>query len=72
MLINLPHQSVPCIRGMRVQLVHDVILHECESIFVLTEHARALVRHDMLKANHENVGQVLRALHFWQKPCAEV
>lgn len=43
MLVKLPDQSVPSVRRMCVQLIHDVILHERDSVFVFAEHAGTLV-----------------------------
>ena len=70
MLVKLPDQSVPSVRRMSVQLIHDVILHERDSVFVFTEHAGALVWHDLLQAYNQDVGQVFWALHIRQKPGA--
>lgn len=72
MLVKLPHESVTCVRRVSLQLIHDVILHEGDPVFVLVEHAGALVWHDLLQADDQNVGQVFRALHIWKKPGAKV
>lgn len=64
MLVKLPDQSVPSVWRMSVQLIHDVILHERDSVFVFAEHAGTLVWHDLLQADNQDVGQVFWALNI--------
>ena len=72
MAICLANQRVLGLLCMSIKHCHNVILDELQSLLVLVEHTWALVRHNMLQANDDELWVVCWISNTRQKPVFKI